>query len=84
MHTNLFPPWSDEFCMNAVCDGSIDEKGAAGFQEFITIIVANGLETKYSSGMHIWRVQTLGVGTWLPAQNCAKTVGSDTCDQVVM
>ena len=74
----------DEFCVNAVCDGSIDEKGAAGVQDFITVIVVNGLEMKNSTGIHINRVQTPDVGTRLPAQNCVKTVGSETCDQVVM
>ena len=38
------------------------------------------LRSTYSPGMQIKRVQTPGVGTRLPSQTCAKTVGSETCD----
>ena len=51
------------------------KKGAASIEEFIAVIVADGFEMKYSPVMHIKRVQTLGVGTRLPAQGCVKTVG---------
>ena len=44
--------------------------------EFRMHINTSVLRSTYSPGMHIKRVQTPGVGTRLPSQTCAKTVGS--------
>ena len=63
---HVFPPSPDEFCVNAVCDGSIDEKGAA----ISRISSPSSSVVKYSPGMH--RAQTPGVGTRLPSQTCVK------------
>ena len=54
VHTNTsvlrntcFHPYRDEFCVNAVCDGSIDE-GCRDIEEFITIIVAGEVFPKHA------------------------------------
>ena len=63
---HLFPPLSDEFCVNAVCAGSIDEKGAAGIQEFIPVIVADGHERKCSPA------HQEGADTWGPYSSSSR------------